>query len=105
MLRQCVRPDQKDWVRKLPAIELAMNTARSDMTGFSPFFLNYGQMPRTLVWSSESEYPGVRAFAQRMKEAIMAAHDAIIAARVGQVLQANRHRRPAGFLEGDLVYL
>ena len=37
MLRQCVRPDQKDWASRLPAIELAMNTARSDTTGFSPF--------------------------------------------------------------------
>lgn len=27
MLRQCVRPDQKDWVLCLPAVELAMNMA------------------------------------------------------------------------------
>nr|VWO95354.1 Uncharacterized protein [Ganoderma boninense] len=105
MLRQCVRPDQKDWVQKLPAIELAMNTARSDTTGFSPFYLNYGQMPRSLVWSSESEYPGVRKFAQRMKEAIMAAHDAIISARIGQVVQANKRRRQATFQKDDLVYV
>ncbi|KAJ2968610.1 hypothetical protein NUW54_g13166 [Trametes sanguinea] len=105
MLRQCVEPSQKDWVQRLPAVELAMNTARSDTTGFSPFFLNYGQMPRSLIWSNDSEYPGVRQFAQRMKEAIMTAHDAIISARIGQVLQANKHRRPAGFQTGDLVYL
>ncbi len=105
MLRQCVQPDQKDWVQRLPAIELAMNTARSDTTGFSPFYLNYGQMPRSLVWNSDTSYPGVRAFAQRMKDAIMAAHDAIISTRVGQVLRANKHRRPASFKEGDLVYL
>ena len=105
MLRQCVRPDQTDWVQRLPAVELAMNTARSETTGFSPFYLNYGQMPRSLVWSGESEYPGVRKFAQRMKEAIMSAHDAIISARVGQVVHANKRRRPAGFQVGDLVYL
>jgi transposase InsO family protein len=64
MLRQCVSPDQKDWVQRLPAIELAMNTAQLDTTGFSPFFLNYGQMPRTLVWDVQTEYPGVRKFAQ-----------------------------------------
>ncbi|KAI9068750.1 hypothetical protein FKP32DRAFT_1561024, partial [Trametes sanguinea] len=67
MLRQWVQPDQKDWVQRLPAVELVMNTARSDTTGFSPFFLNYGQMPRSLVWSNNSEYPGVHQFAQRMK--------------------------------------
>ena len=105
MLRQCMHPDQKDWVQRLPAIELAMNTARSEMTGFSPFFINYGQMPRSLVWTSESEYPGVQAFAQQMKEAIMAVHNAIIEAHVGQVVQANKHRCPASFTEGDLAYL
>ena len=105
MLRQCVRPDQKDWAKRLPVIELAMNTARSETTGFSPFFMNYGQMPRSLVWSSESEYPGVQAFAERMKEAIMMAHDAIIGARASQVVQANKHRREARFKVGDLVYL
>ena len=35
----------------------------------------------------------------------MAAHDAVIAARTGQVIQANKHRRPATFREGDFVYL
>ncbi|KAJ3000255.1 hypothetical protein NUW54_g6809 [Trametes sanguinea] len=105
MLRQCVRPDQKDWVVRLPAVELAMNMARSETTGFSPFYLNYGQMPRSLVWSSECEYPGVQAFAQRVKEAIMAAHDAIIASRTSQVEQANKRRRPATFQVDELVYL
>ncbi|KAJ3486050.1 hypothetical protein NLI96_g4519 [Meripilus lineatus] len=105
MLRQCVHPDQKDWVQKLPAIELAMNMARSDTTGFSPFYLNYGRMPRSLIWDNQSEYPGVQTFAQQMKEAIMAAHDAIIAARVQQTKQANKHRRDAPFKENDLVYL
>ena len=67
--------------------------------------MNYGQMPRSLVWPSESEYPGVQAFAQRMKDAIMMAHDAIIEARAAQVVQANKHRRAASFGVGDLVYL
>jgi hypothetical protein len=34
MLRQCVRPDQKDWVQKLPAIEFAINLAQSESTGY-----------------------------------------------------------------------
>lgn len=100
-----MRPDQKDWVQHLPTIELAMNMARSETTGFSPFFMNYGQMQCSLVWTSESEYPGVQVFAQQMKEAIMTAHDAIIEACVGQVVQVNKHRRPASFTKGDLVYL
>lgn len=107
MLRQCVKPDQKDWVAKLPAVEFAINAARSDTTGYAPFFLNSGRMPRSLVWDKPSadEYPGVRTFAQKMHNAIMAAHDSIIEARAKQTRSANRQRRPAPFSEGDLVYV
>ena len=37
IIRQCVSPNQKDWVTKLPAVEFAINSARSSTTGFSPF--------------------------------------------------------------------
>ncbi|KAJ8473319.1 hypothetical protein ONZ51_g7961 [Trametes cubensis] len=107
MLRQCVGNTQKDWVSKLPAIEFAINLARSDTTGYAPFFLNTGRMPRPMLWNdpSEDEFPGVRVYAQRVKQAVMAAHDSILAARVKQTRDANRKRRPAPFVEGDLVYV
>jgi len=104
-LRQCVNARQKDWVTKLPAIEFAMNSAQSSTTGFSPFYLNYGRNPSPMIWKGEEVYPGVRQFAENMKDAIMSAHDAIIAARVQQTVQANRKRLPAMYKEGDLVYL
>ncbi len=58
MLRQCVAVDQKDWVSKLPAIEFAINCARSETTGYAPFFLNTGRMPRAMIWdnASKTEY-------------------------------------------------
>lgn len=105
MLRQCVSPKQRDWAAKLPAIEFAMNSARSSTTGFSPFFLNYGRNPSPMIWKGEEVYPGVRQFAETMKEAIMSAHDAIIASRIQHTIQANRKRIQAKFKEGDLVYL
>jgi hypothetical protein len=76
MLRQCIKPNQKDWVLRLPAIEFAINSARSESTGFAPFFLNSGRMPRSLIWDSNqpSQYPGVRVFAQQMKSAVMQAN-------------------------------
>ncbi|KAJ3871315.1 hypothetical protein F5051DRAFT_299579, partial [Lentinula edodes] len=49
MLRQCVSATQKDWVSKLPAIEFAINCARSESTGYAPFILNNGRMPRSMV--------------------------------------------------------
>ncbi|KZT19922.1 hypothetical protein NEOLEDRAFT_1019655, partial [Neolentinus lepideus HHB14362 ss-1] len=86
-------------------IEFAINSARSETTGFSPFFLNNGRMPPPMIWNVKSEYPGVCVFAQKMKEAVMAAHDAIINARVKQVRYANKKRKPAPFTADDLVYL
>ena len=44
-------------------------------------------------------------FAENMKDAIMSAHDAIIASRVNHTVQANRKHQKANFKEGDLVYL
>jgi hypothetical protein len=107
MLRQCISPNQKDWVLKLPAIEFAINSARSESTGYAPFFLNTGRMPRSFIWNSaaKTEYPGVRVFAQRLKSAIMTAHDSILAARVKQTRTANRRRQLTPFKEGDLVYI
>ncbi|KIK50612.1 hypothetical protein GYMLUDRAFT_144722, partial [Collybiopsis luxurians FD-317 M1] len=49
--------------------------------------------------------PGVRVYAQRMKQAIMEAHDSILAARVKQTRDANRRRRSVPFQEGDLAYI
>ena len=107
MLRQCVHPNQKDWVAKLPAIEFAINSARSESTGFAPFFLNSGHMLRAMLWTSNlaSEFPSVRKFALQKKLAIMAAHDSILSACVKQTRDANRKRRPTPFKEGELVYL
>ena len=95
MIRQCVNPKQTDWVQKLPAIEFAINLARSESTGFAPFFLNTGRMPRPMIWDAPQpdEFPGVRVYAQRVKTAIMAAHDSIIAARTKHSRDANRRRR------------
>ncbi|OCH85253.1 hypothetical protein OBBRIDRAFT_711053, partial [Obba rivulosa] len=49
--------------------------------------------------------PSVRVYVQRVKLAIMSAHDSIIAARVKQTRDANRRRRPSPFKADDLVYI
>ena len=105
MLRMCIDKEQKNWANQLPAIEFAINSARSETTGYAPFFLNYGRMPRTMLFNENSEYPGVKKFAQQIKNAIINAHDAIIATRVKQTRNANRKRIPAPFVENDLVYI
>lgn len=80
MLRQCIAPHQCDWVAKLPAIEFTINLARSATMGYTLFVLNYGRMPLSMIFETNSKYPGVRAFAQWMKSVILSAHDMIITA-------------------------
>ncbi|KNZ82089.1 hypothetical protein J132_08272, partial [Termitomyces sp. J132] len=84
---QSISPAQTDWVAKLPAVEFAINLARSKSTGYSPFFLNHGRMPRSMVWNpaAPDKYAGVRIYAQHLRMAIMAAHNSILAARIKQV--------------------
>lgn len=103
-LRQCVSENQRDWAKQLPAIEFALNSATSATTGFSPFFLNYGQHPRSALWKNDSDFPGVQKFIENMRSATLEAHDAIIAARVAQTTQSNKKRRAAPFVEGSMVY-
>ena len=69
--------------------------------------LSTGRMPRSMIWedADKDEYPSVRVYAQKVKYAIMTAHDSIIAARVKQTRDANRRRRPTPFSSGDLVYV
>ena len=86
-------------------LEFAINSARSSTTGFSPFQLNYGRNPSSLIWKVEDEFPGVQLFAERMKMAVMSAHDAIIVAHINNTVQANKKRATATYKEGDLVYL
>ncbi|KNZ73356.1 hypothetical protein J132_07654, partial [Termitomyces sp. J132] len=91
----------------LPAIEFAINSARSETTGYSLFFLNTGRIPRPMIWNNAkpNEVAGVRVFVQQLKLALMAAHDCILAARVKQIHNAYCHRQLAPFIKGDMVYV
>ena len=64
-------------------------------------------MPCVMVWDSvgPDKYLGVRAFAQKMKNAVMAAHDSILAAQVKQTRDTNHRCCPTPFESGDLVYV
>lgn len=91
MIWQCIGLTQQDWITKLPVIEFAINSSQSKSTGYAPFFLNHGGMPRSMIWNSAkaSEFPGVHVFSQRLKLAIMAAHDSVLAACIKQTHVTN----------------
>lgn len=43
MLKSYVGDDQRDWDQQLPKIGCAVRTARHEVTGFTPYFLNFGR--------------------------------------------------------------
>ncbi|EPQ53604.1 hypothetical protein GLOTRDRAFT_12161, partial [Gloeophyllum trabeum ATCC 11539] len=79
----------------------------SKSTGYTPFELNYGTMPRiATTLDPDPVMPGVRQFAERALLNLAHAHDAIIESRVIQSHYANqRHRPDEAITPGDLVYL
>ncbi|KAF8597335.1 hypothetical protein BDV93DRAFT_453110, partial [Ceratobasidium sp. AG-I] len=105
LVRTCVNPAQRDWAIKLPGVEFAINSARSETTGFSPFTLNYGRLPRPMLVRTQTDLYGVRETALQIKYTQSMAHDAIIAARPSQTVSANKRRRLAPFKANDLVFV
>ncbi|KAL1937390.1 hypothetical protein VTO73DRAFT_13796 [Trametes versicolor] len=108
ILRTVVSPNQSDWVDRAPMVEFAINSSISSSTGFAPFELNYGYMPRMAAWDQGiSRFPGVQAFAERARMNLEQAHDAILQSRVNMTYHANRRRTEEvkPYSVGDMVYL
>jgi hypothetical protein len=90
VLRAVVRPDQLDWPKHLPMTEFAISSSVSASTGFAPFELTYGYLPRIIQSVGESLFSGVQDFADNVRDMVIRAHNAIIASRVNQTHQANQ---------------
>ena len=106
VLRGAVAHDQSDWVDRLPMAEFAINSSVNDSTGFAPFELTYGAMPRIFQATVSTPFFGVKSFAEKALTNLAIAHDSIIANRTFQTHHANKYRSAEEPLkEGDLVYL
>ena len=80
----------------------------SASTGYAPFELNYGFMPKFNggITPSPSSLPGVRQFAETALDNLAQAHDVIIHSHVIQTHYANRKQREISpFKIGDKAYL
>ena len=65
ILCSTVSPDQNDWVPQIPLTEFALNSSINNLSGFAPFKLNYGYMPRLTPFPTHNiKYHGVEEFAQ-----------------------------------------
>ncbi|KAE9401418.1 hypothetical protein BT96DRAFT_755575, partial [Gymnopus androsaceus JB14] len=87
--------------------EFAINSARSESTGYAPFMLNNGRMPCSMIWNSDlsNEYPSYAKYAALAGLAIMAAHDSVLEAHVKQTRTANRKHWFDPFKKDDLIYV
>src|SRR6266704_1428807 len=63
------------WAMKLSMAEFAINASTNASTGYTPFELVYGFMPRMTMEIPPSDYPGVVDFANKAKENLQRAHD------------------------------
>ncbi|GJE94878.1 hypothetical protein PsYK624_110540 [Phanerochaete sordida] len=114
VLRAMVTPDQTDWATHLPLAEFALNSSISSSTGFAPFELTYGDLPRMAQPEIMAKVaPGVQRFVEQARDNLLRAHDAIIDSRVHQTYHVNTarhdenvHRSEMRPIQvGDLVYL
>ncbi|GBG82698.1 hypothetical protein CBR_g36228 [Chara braunii] len=111
MLRTLIRPDQKDWVDRLPDIEFAYNTSVHPAIGVTPFELQHGGrkgrifadllLPRPADIDTACSTASVRKY----RELLTQARANMQKAQVRMQQQANRRRVPCPIRAGDLVWV
>ncbi|GBG60304.1 hypothetical protein CBR_g4259 [Chara braunii] len=111
MLRTLIRPDQKDWVDRLPDIKFAYNTSVHPTIGVTPFELHHGGrkgrifadllLPRPADIGAACSPASVRKY----RELLPQARANMQKAQVRMQQQANRRRVPCPIRAGDLVWV
>ena len=110
MLRSYVNWRQTDWDEHLATLEMAVNNAKQASTGFSPFYLNYGQevqlpLDAALRAARVCKNPEAADRIRRLKEDLEKAKDSIRQAQQRQGHYADQHRREVKLTVGDQVLL
>jgi hypothetical protein len=111
MLRSRINFEQDDWDEHLAAAELAINNAVQASTGFSPFYLNYGQYVRLpldnelAAAAPDCNNPAAAERIRRLQEGLNRARSNIEEAQQRQKHYADLHRRDVQFQPGDAVLL
>jgi len=109
-LRSFVSFRQDDWDQHLTTVELAVNNAQQASTGFSPFYLNYGQevslpLDRAVSGLLPSNNPSAVDRIRKLKADLVEAQSNIEKAQQRQSKYADQHRRDAKLVIGDRVLL
>lgn len=109
-LRSFVSFRQNDWDQHLTTVELAVNNAQQASTGFSPFYLNYGQevslpLDRAVAGLLPPNNPSAVDRIRQLKSDLVQAQTNIEKAQQRQSKYADQHRRDAKLVVGDRVLL
>jgi len=111
MLRSVIDFSQDDWDEHIDGAELAINNSKSETTGFTPFYLAYGQearMPLDLALApltKAGDNPTAAEATARWRRALQQAHTNTTEQQRRQKVYADRSRRNVRFSVGDRVLL
>ena len=105
-LRHYVSPTQSDWDLHLAPMEFAINNAKQDSTGLSPFQMVYGMDPLTpLNLDMDCKAPTAQEMASTIDNNMKRAKTALAAAQNRMKTSTDKHRRDVTFKPGDRVLL
>ena len=111
MLRAFTSVNQDDWDELLVYAEMAYNNSINGSTGYSPFYLEYGQemvLPINMVkhqYESASGNAAVEEFVKQVGETMKLVQHNLQKAQEHQKKYADQNRRELTFKVGDLVLL
>lgn len=108
MMRSFLATNQHDWVQKIPDIEFAFNSAPIAPHKLSPFEITKGYLPNTFpcFWD-DVDVPAAATFAEKARQNLLIATDAIIESRHKAAMAQNKHLRddPVTLEVGSKAYL
>jgi hypothetical protein len=110
MLRAYVNHHQSDWDKHLSVLEFAANNALQASTGYTPFYLNYGQevaqpLDHALQQLRPTNNPDADQRIRRLKEDLQRARSNIESAQKRQAKYVDKGRRDVQLSVGDQVLL
>lgn len=106
VLRHYVSPRQDNWDEYLALAEFAVNDSVNPSTGYTPFYLAYGQeMQHPVDVAAHISVPAAEQQVANIEEAIRHAKLKLQESHARQAHYANQHRTEVTYTEGDKVYL
>lgn len=106
LLRSYASADMRDWPKQLPLVEFSYNCSKNSTTGYAPFEVVYGSVPRQPI---DLILPQFQPAAKEVTETLKKVHEHVQrrmqSASEQQVKHANKRRRDVQYKVGDKVLL